>query len=564
MFFLDAPVDEKGQLPSKPVSHNHRTPRIFYRFVALLLIVALLVPTLAQAQAQAPAPAPAPAPATPSTPTPGARPDALLAPGGQRIVVGPDYRLGPGDLIEIQITGRVDVQRVQLVIDIEGNVNVPPIGNIPVGGLTLLEATRTVTERARAFFRFADVTITVLSPRTFEVAVTGEVQRPGSALVSAARRLQDVVLGAGGATPRGSLRRIRVVKGGVEREYDLLRFELGGDLTQNPLVEEGMRVHIPARFGTVTLTSGVRRPGEYEVLPNSSLADLVALIGGFSESAALPQARLTRYLPDGHRETVTVDLRTALARPADVILKPGDVLSIPTPAPAVDVIEVRGAFVGTTDSAKGAVAGKPVVTQRLELALGDRVRDVVARVGGAGPTGDLRLAFVDRTPSAGPTQRIPVDLHRLYIDKDETQNITLENGDNFVLPVLEDKIFLNGETRASGPQDFRPEWTARDYIANVGGFNVRAKPEDAFVTFRNGRSYRLADAPALEPGATIVVPEVSVKWYQDYIAISNTIIGLVSSYVGLFVLFGGTNSQVNIFGPTTSTGGVSTGGATTR
>jgi protein involved in polysaccharide export with SLBB domain len=468
----------------------------------------------------------------------------LLVPGGQRIVVGPDYRLGPGDLVEIQITGRIDVQRVQLVIDIEGNVNIPPIGTIPVGGLTLLEATRRVTERARAFFRFADVTVTVLSPRSFEVAITGEVVRPGSALVSAARRLQDVVLGAGGPTPRGSIRRVRTIRDGVEREYDLLRFELGGDVTQNPLVEEGMRIHVPPRLGTVTLVGGVRRPGEYEILPNSSLADLLALVGGFSDVAAPAAARLTRFTPDGRRETLTVDLRTALARPADVVLKPGDALMIPTVAPLQDVIEARGAFQGTAESVKSTVAGKPVITQRLEVAQGDRVRDVVGRLGGVAATADLRLAFVDRTPSAGPPQRIPVDLHKLYVDKDETQNILLENGDTLNVPVLEDKIFLNGEVKAAGPQDFRPEWTPRDYIASTGGFNGRAKPENAFVTFRNGRTYRLADAPPLEPGATIVVPEVSVKWYQDYISITGTIIGLITAYAGLYVLFGGTTGGV--------------------
>jgi len=468
----------------------------------------------------------------------------LLVPGGLRIVVGPDYRLGPGDLIEIQITGRVDIQRVSLVVDIEGNVNIPPIGNIPVGGLTLLDATRRVTERARAFFRFADVTITVLSPRSFEVSVTGEVQRPGSALVSAARRLQDVVLGAGGPTARGSARRIQTTKDGVEREYDLLRFELGGDVTQNPLVEEGMRIHVPARAGTVTLSGGVRRPGEYEILPNASLADLVALVGGFSDTSVPASARLTRFTPDGRRETLTVDLRTALARPADVMLKPGDALFIPTVAPLQDVLEARGAFLGTADSVKGVVAGKPVITQRLEIAQGDRVRDVVARLGGFVPTSDLRLAFVDRTPSAGPTQRIPVDLHKLYIEKDESQNILVENADVLSLPVLEDKVFLNGEVRTTGAQDFRPEWTPRDYIASTGGFAVRAKPEDAFVTFRNGRSYRLADAPPLEPGATIVVPEVSVKWYQDYLAIAQAVVGFISAYAGLYILFGGTTGGI--------------------
>jgi polysaccharide export outer membrane protein len=522
----------------------------------------LLAPVPGGTQPPATAPSPAPAPASTPSPVPGttgassaptARPDTLLAPGGPRIVVGPDYRLGPGDLIEIQITGRIDVQRTTLVVDIEGNVNIPPIGNIPVGGLTLLEATRRVTDKARAFFRFADVTITVLAPRSFEVAVTGEVQRPGASLVSAARRLQDVVLGAGGPTPRGSVRRVRVTKDDAEREYDLLRFELGGDLTQNPLVEEGMRIHVPPRGITVALTGGVKRPGEYEVLPNGSLAELLALVGGFSETAAPSAARLTRFATDGRRETLTVDLRTALARPADVTLKPGDALFVPTVSPLQDVIEIRGAFVGTAESAKGTVAGKPIVTQRLEIAQGDRIRDVVGRLGGVAPTADLRLAFVDRTPSAGPPQRIPVDLHKLYVDKDEAQNLALENGDAFNLPVLEDKIYLNGEIKGVGPQDFRPEWTARDYIASAGGLNFRAKPKEAFVTFRNGRTYLLADAPSLEPGATIVVPEVSVKWYQDYLAISNTLVGLVTAYAGLYVLFGGSNSSINIFGTSTTT-----------
>jgi hypothetical protein len=33
-----------------------------------------------------------------------------------------------------------------------------------------------------------------------------------------------------------------------------------------------------------------------------------------------------------------------------------------------------------------------------------------------------------------------------------------------------------------------------------------------------------------------------VKWYQDYINISNSIVGLISAYVGLYVLFGATST----------------------
>jgi protein involved in polysaccharide export with SLBB domain len=296
-----------------------------------------------------------------------------------------------------------------------------------------------------------------------------------------------------------------------------------------------MRIHVPLRQSTVTLTGGVRRPGEYELGPGGSLVDLLALVGGLSENATPGQARLTRATASGTRETLTVDL----ARPADVVLQPGDALLVPTATRQQDVIEARGALQGTAESARTTTGGKPTISQRVEIAKGDRVRDVVGRLGGATPLADLRLAFVDRTASAGPTQRIPVDLHKLFVEKDETQNIPLENGDALNVPILEDKIFLNGELKVASAQDFRPEWTARDYIASSGGFTTRARPEKAFVTFRNGRTYPVAMAPPLEPGATITVPEVAVKWYQDYLNIAQTLASTVSAYAALFVLFGG-------------------------
>ena len=204
-----------------------------------------------------------------------------------------------------------------------------------------------------------------------------------------------------------------------------------------------------------------------------------------------------------------------------------------------DAYFARGAFNGTADSVKTSIAGKQTILQRLELAQGDRVRDVVTRVGGPAAYADLRLAVVDRGAASGPRQRIPVDLQRLYVDKDETQNIMLENGDVFTLSTAEDKVFVLGEVRSPGAVDFRPELTPREYLALVGGPTVRARFQNATVTFRDGRSYKMAEAPPLEPGAVMTVPEVAVRWYQDYIAISSAITGFITSYTSLFVLFGG-------------------------
>src|SRR4030095_1319681 len=107
---------------------------------------------------------------------------------------GPDYRLGPGDILDIQIAGRLEIVRQQVVVDLEGNLNAPPLGAIPVGGSTLLEPHRRVAARAREVFRFAEATITVVTPRTFEIVVSGEVERPGTYSVTALRRVHDIIL----------------------------------------------------------------------------------------------------------------------------------------------------------------------------------------------------------------------------------------------------------------------------------------------------------------------------------------------------------------------------------
>lgn len=452
---------------------------------------------------------------------------------------GPDYLLGPGDVLEVQIAGRIDIDRLQVVVDPTGAMSVPPLGSIRVGGLTLLEAHRRVVQRAGTVFRFADVTLSVSAPRMIEVTVSGEVERPGTLRVSALRRLHEVLFDAGGITPRGGLRRIQVSRKSGDTEVDLLSFELRGDLSQNPFVEEDMRIHVPPKGASVTLTGAVRRPGEYEIGPNASLRGLLDLVGGLSQASVESDARLTRVGGDGRKETFAVDLRAALKPPADVSLEPGDALFVPPLSTLQDIVDVRGAFGGTQESSKTTVAGKTTIVQRFELAQGDRVRDLVFRAGGAAAYADLRLAVVERGGATGPRQRIPIDLQRLLVEKDETPNILLQNGDVLTLPPAEEKVYVVGEVKNPGGVDFRPDFTPREYVTLVGGPTPRAKLKGVFVTFRNGKSYAMADAPALEPGAVVTVPEVSLKWWQDYVAIAQVLASLVTAYTGIFILFNG-------------------------
>src|SRR2546428_6376220 len=279
-----------------------------------------------------------------------------------KVTAGSDYRLGTGDTIEVALSGRVEVSRQVAMVSADGNVTVPPIGTVPVGGLTVLEAQKRIAAIAQPLFRYLDLTVSLIGTRSFEVTVSGEVQRPGALLLSATERVHQVILLAGGLTARGSLRNIMLARGGrEERRVDLLRFLLTGDLDDNPYVTEGTAITVPPRGLSVTLTGAFVRPGEYELVGKGSLRALLALTGGLTTQSAPAEARLTRIGSDGKKTTLPLDLTQVLKAPADVELRPGDGVYVPPLAVVQDVIEVRGAFNGTSESGKTITAGKPTI-----------------------------------------------------------------------------------------------------------------------------------------------------------------------------------------------------------
>src|SRR5438093_13282269 len=151
-------------------------PGSLRRCLSLLLVVSLLAPSTGFAQIPSTAPTPQPpAPSIRPTPAP-TPPPASTSPRG--VTPGADYRLAPGDVLEVQIAGRLEVIRQQAVVDLEGAINVPPLGALPVGGLTLLQAHRKVSARARDGRKVAPATHTVVAPPTFQVPGSRARARP--------------------------------------------------------------------------------------------------------------------------------------------------------------------------------------------------------------------------------------------------------------------------------------------------------------------------------------------------------------------------------------------------
>lgn len=207
-------------------------------------------------------------------------------------------------------------------------------------------------------------------PRT--VAVVGEVQRPGSYLITSGetqgggnntgapnisgqptitRALQQ----AGGITPQANVRNViirRPTRTGQEQiiNVDLWKLLTSGDIDQDVIVQDGDTIVFPTatevnpaeatQLATTTLSPSqiqvnvvgeVKRPGQVDIKPNSSLNQALLAAGGFNDArASSGRIDLIRLNPDGSvtKRLVKVDLKAGINEQTNPILRSNDVLLV--------------------------------------------------------------------------------------------------------------------------------------------------------------------------------------------------------------------------------------------
>ena len=141
---------------------------------------------------------------------------------------GPDYVLGTGDTVTLDIWGGVS-QRLTRVVDREGRISLPDAGPVLVAGLTLAQAQKVIQNRLEPQYRDAKVDVSVTRVRTVRVYVVGDVQRPGAYDISSLSTPLNALYAAGGPTPTGSLRVVKHYRGTqLISEMDLYDLLIGG------------------------------------------------------------------------------------------------------------------------------------------------------------------------------------------------------------------------------------------------------------------------------------------------------------------------------------------------
>ena len=188
------------------------------------VIVGLLANAPTFAQLQAPAP-PSPIPVN----APGAAPEPLQSKGDAAAVpisldtprVGPppagrvipdDYRIGPQDLIEIQVFG-IDTLKRDVRVNSRGAISLPLIGTVVVGGLSGQEAETLIAAKyEKDYLRDPQVSVFIKEFTSQRITIDGAVGKPGIYPIRGPTTLLQAIALAGGQGSLADLNEVMVFR----------------------------------------------------------------------------------------------------------------------------------------------------------------------------------------------------------------------------------------------------------------------------------------------------------------------------------------------------------------
>jgi len=221
------------------------------------------------------------------------------------IPVGPDYVIGPGDRIILNLWGGVEGTH-ELEVNRNGEIVLPRVGNVKVWGITIERLPGLLKANLSKIFKDFDLNVTMGKLRVIKVYVVGEVKAPGDYNLSPLSTLINALSAAGGPLKTGTLRNIQVKRGGkVVETVDLYDFFLKGDKGKDIRLQPGDTIFVPVIGRVAGIAGNVKRPAIYELREEKDLGDLIALAEGFLPTGYLQRVQISRV--DAHEKKVVAD-----------------------------------------------------------------------------------------------------------------------------------------------------------------------------------------------------------------------------------------------------------------
>lgn len=400
------------------------------------------------------------------------------------IATPPNYRLGPGDEVVIDIWG-ASQNTIRQQISPDGTINLEQLGPVFLSGMTVDRAQQYLTDELRKIYsdQSNQIRVTLGNTRTIQINVMGEVVQPGTYALSAFSTVFHALYRAGGVSNIGSLRNVKVSRGGkIVATVDVYQFIMQGKTRDDIRLEEGDVIIVPAYDALVQITGNVKRPIRYEMKKDETLSTLLKYAGGFTSDAYTKSLRIVRQNGKEYQVNTVDDTDYSICKMHD-----GDVVT----AEAIldrftNKLEVRGAVY------------RPGIYE-----LGGKlntVRELVEKADGLMADAFTGRAVLYRERENKTREVKQIDIRAIM---EGTQpDIPLQKNDVLYIPSIHDledlgNVQIFGEVAHPGDYPYADNMTLEDLVITAGGLR-----ESASVV-RVDVARRVKDPKSTESSATI-------------------------------------------------------------
>ncbi|MBI1929502.1 SLBB domain-containing protein, partial [Candidatus Poribacteria bacterium] len=438
-------------------------------------------------------------------------PSAFAPPTG--VPVGPDYPLGPGDSLTVQIWGNQLLTSLieksvsgesnsttesktsyKVIVTPQGNIFFPRIGVITVLGMTVEGLERELEKRLSEIYAGVKVGVMLTSLRTITVFVIGEVQRPGSYTVNSLSTVFNALYVAGGPNTRGSMRNIKFIRNGKTSDtVDLYRYLLEGDKSQDYRLEAGDTLFVPPVGMKVAIAGEVLRPAAYEFKGKVTLKDVVDTAGGILPSAYTQRIQVDR-VQDNKRVLFDIDaLKLAVEEKSEIEILDGDTIFVFS---VLDIYRNRVTILGNVK--------RPGI---YELKPDMRVSRLVEEAEGIFDDTYLNRAEIYRLREDSTTEIIPFNLSNA-LNLMEGPDVKLQNRDKVFIysyATVEQTPYVRVTGQVKSPEAYplTSNTKVSDLIFRANGI----KPKEAYLD--------RADVFRLNADGSVIVIPVNLKLVLD-------------------------------------------------
>lgn len=378
-----------------------------------------------------------------------------------RGAVGRDHVLGPGDGIIVSLWGDKE-REYDLTLNAEGRVFLEGVGLVPLAGLNLNEAQAALKIKLARIYSginrgtaFVDVSVGRAGP--VKVFVLGEVKVPGGYVFTGNTGVLSALYFARGPTDIGTVRDLRLTRGGKSQSIDLYQFLVRGASISPAILREGDILFAGRAHALVEISGDVGRPAVYELRKGEGVRELLEFAGSLNPTAAPQKMTLQRIGGTGAPDYLDLaDPRDYLTGKATMELKDGDRVLVEKST------ELGRNFITVMGPVKypGTYSASGVTT----------IRDVIGKAGGLSEDAFLGRAHILRFKPDGSSQLFAYSLDTSYAD-----TIQLQPRDNVILyslkdMLLPDSVEISGAVFNPGRYEFREGMTPKDLVMQAGGF----------------------------------------------------------------------------------------------